>query len=178
MGHSGSALQYLARTLRARQLSATTFQAGRHRIAIPDRQVASKTWSVVIIDGSILALSSGQQFNLFMALLRAALRPVPALVPIGLLLRSAGLLAKGVDYEALDRPMQQRLRDDLRGPILRLRRKLEAFGMHIGRLDIAEGRTVGYLLIFPNGTDGEERESPPMDLAPATELEAAAHATG
>lgn len=155
---------YVAHIVRAAQVEPATFKAGPHRIELRDVH-GSRKWHPVVIDGRIVVLSAGQQYNLFELLLRAAVADPPVVVSLTAMLRAALLLGENVTLEDLDQRTQDGLRIALRRPLYRLRRKLEMANIEIGSVSTANGAAVGYLFLFYADPHDSRGPSVPSDPA-------------
>lgn len=167
---------HVARIVRAAQVEPAKFRAGSHTIELRDVH-GSRKWHPVIIDGRIVVLSAGQQYNLFELLLRAAVADPPVVVSLTAMLRAALLLGEQTALEDLDQRTQDGLRIALRRPVYRLRRKLEMANIEIGSVTTANGAAVGYMFLFyadppdsagpagPSGTVNPSDSSAPSGIS-------------
>jgi hypothetical protein len=140
-------LTHLRKCVKTMRISQTRLLLGHHRIEFIDHDLTR--YFPVVIDGTIMTLSQGQQFQIFELLLHAATKEPPATVSIGEILHAAGLLAEQTSFEEVSDHEHQILRRALRRPMYRLRCKLAAFDIQIGTISINDGCVIAFLLLFP-----------------------------
>src|SRR5271166_6100295 len=142
-------LTHLRRSIKTMRTAQTRLLLGHHRIEFLDHDLTR--YCPVLIDGTIMTLTQGQQYQIFELLLQAATAEPPTTASIGDVLHAAELLSKQAAFEDLSDDEQQILRRALRRPLYRLRCKLAAFNIQIGTISSNDGCVIAFLLLFPEG---------------------------
>jgi hypothetical protein len=142
-------LTHLRRSIKTMRTAQTRLLLGQHRIEFLEHDLTR--YCPILIDGTIMTLTQGQQYQIFELLLQAATAEPPTTVSIGDVLHAAELLSKQTAFEDLSDDEQQSLRRALRRPLYRLRCKLAAFTIQIGTISSNDGCVIAFLLLFPEG---------------------------
>ena len=140
--------------------SQTRLLLGHHRIEFLDHDLTR--YCPVLIDGTIMTLTHGQQYLIFELLLQAATAEPPTTASIGDVLHAAELLSKQTAFEDLSDDEQQ----ILRRPLYRLRCKLAASNIQIGTISSNDGCVIAFLLLFPEGELNGYRCDPQGGIIP------------